>query len=534
MRIRNLFIGCLAVGLLFLTTAQALQAAPLFTVKAFDLTGGGSDDQLNSTFETMGIWDAIDGGATAGTISVGSTTYNVPTITTNTATSIEYNHGTFGVNNPFSSVGMGGDNFSVRALGTVTFQPGTYSIGAGSDDCLYVRLAGVEFDTVGGQGGTFQYRPDTVFFDAPTGYNNSIGTFTVTSPTTTTLDTFFYELGGGENFDLTIKSGADLTMGGPGDGWELLQNGALGGNVTVDSAYTLPARLPPPPPDMVSHYAFDGNTNDGGSLGNTSGALVGDATYAPGFLGQGLTLDGSGDYFDTNQDAPYDFQNGNISISTWVKLDGDDWNDTWEAIFAKGEGNTYRLARSSNSDDQLSYGNNFNQQTVDLRDNEWHHVVITHDSGGQSEFFLDGVSLGTGGGSISDNRGSDLFLGANSEAGGREFGGMIDDFAIYGDNIGPDWAKAVYALATDPEYGYNAGQVHQLGLLHYFGEGTTMIGDDLWEYADIDPLDGNTFIQFGANGSGVHLAMVPEPATIALWSLLGLGCIGYIRRRRKS
>lgn len=538
---RKLFFAFLAVGILSIQLTAPASAAPTFTLQAFNIVGGGgsNDNDLNSATETLGIWNAIDGGQGTGALSIGPKNYNIENIHNTTVTSFEYNHNTFSTNTAFNTIGagMGGEDFSVRGLATVTFQPGVYSVAVGSDDGRYLRLAGIEFDSFGGQNGSTLYRDDTVMYDGTTGHNYTIGTFHVDTPTVATLDTYFFERGGGDSFDLAIRSGYDGSMGGTGDGWELLANGALGGKVSVDNAYTLPAQLADPPstpePILLSHYAFNGNTDDGGLLNNTAGTLVGGAGFASGKLGGALSLDGNGDYFDTNEDSNYDLQNQSISVSSWVKLDADGWNDTWEAIWAKGEGSTYRLARSNTSTTDISYGNNFNNQTADLTDEEWHHILITNNSDGTTEFFFDGVSLGTGSGTIGDNRGSDLWIGANSQAGGREFGGMIDDFGLYLGDIGPEWAKAIYDLAVDPEYAYDVGQVNELGLLHLAGDGIIQVGGDYWEYAEFDPLDGNTFIQFGANGSGVHLTAIPEPATLAIWSILGLCFAGVTLRRRK-
>lgn len=216
-----------------------------------------------------------------------------------------------------------------------------------------------------------------------------------------------------------------------------------GGTFSVSDPVTGTA---PASDSAYSYYSFDNTTADGGTFGNPSGALVGNAGYAAGVMGQALNLDGNGDYFETNQNDPYDFMGGPVSFAAWVKLDGDDWNDTWEAIMAKGEGNTYRLARQGNDQVNLSWGNNWNQTAADLRDNAWHHIAVVHAADGSVETFFDGTSVGTGNGNISDNRGSNLRIGGNPEAGGREFGGMIDEVYIFNSTIS---AADVGTIMTD-------------------------------------------------------------------------------------
>lgn len=265
---------------------------------------------------------------------------------------------------------------------------------------------------------------------------------------------------------------------------------------------------------LYSYYAFDGNGNDAGTLANGAGTAVGDATFTgTGVFGNALSLDGNGDYFDTNVDGSYDLINGSPTFSFWVQLDGDDWNEAWEAMFAKGENNTYRLAREGSSNTNLSYGNNWNQKAADLTDNAWHHVAITHTHGGNNEFFFDGVSLGTGSGDITDNKATDLWIGNNPEQSSRAFGGLIDDFGIYDTNIGADWAKAIYSLATDVNFLYDVGDVDLLGTQHGTGSGSVLVNGTTWAYAASDPLNGQSFVQFASDGSGMVTVLPPHTRT---------------------
>jgi len=218
----------------------------------------------------------------------------------------------------------------------------------------------------------------------------------------------------------------DVAVGPPATGPEQLV--LSGGTMTIT-----PANVTQAPANPLSHYAFDGNTDDGGTLGNTAGALVGTAGYAAGKFGQALSLDGAnGNYFNTNQDAPYDFQNGAVTFGFWAQLDGT-WDGSWEAMIAKGEGDTWRLARYSGTNDQVGYGQNSAQGPADITDNQWHHFIVRADqSTTSSEIFFDGASIATGTtSSLTGNTGFSLLIGENPGATGRTFGGLIDDVYIY-------------------------------------------------------------------------------------------------------
>ena len=72
----------------------------------------------------------------------------------------------------------------------------------------------------------------------------------------------------------------------------------------------------PPPPDMVSWWPGDGNTDD--IVGGNDGTLEGDATYTTGIVGPGFRLDGTGDYVLV-PDSDNLTITGDITIDAWIK-----------------------------------------------------------------------------------------------------------------------------------------------------------------------------------------------------------------------
>ncbi|MBI1374069.1 MAG: LEPR-XLL domain-containing protein, partial [Phycisphaera sp.] len=231
----------------------------LFNVQAFQVIpgGGSNDDDLNDTNETLGIWNAIDAsGGMTGAIAANGKTYNVGAYESDTEVSIDYagGGGDFPTNRAYATINSdgpgggggsvasgGGDqvDFSVRA-GTYLYFPvgGTYSIAAASDDGRRISLTPIitggtftGFTATGGQV-TADADPYVVYYNDPTGHNNTVGVFSVDAGDVLYLDSFFFERGGGDSFEISIKAGSDTGFGGLGDGWALLADGVAGVQVS--------------------------------------------------------------------------------------------------------------------------------------------------------------------------------------------------------------------------------------------------------------------------------------------------------------
>jgi len=258
------------------------QPQPLFTitgdgqlnVEGFKLGAGGgaTDTQLNNTTETLGIWNAIDGGATVpGAVSANSQTYNVTAWETDTENSVNYDGGNdFGGDLAWASInsdgpggsggGLGGEDFSVRAKAYLAVPIGTWSIAAGSDDGRRIEMPGLlgltnsGFTAIGGQTGLGGVGQDVVGYNGTTGHNRTIGVFTVTAadvvPLTNyallQLDSFYFERGSGDSFEISIKPGSDTSFGGQGEGWNLLADGTYGWYVSSTPLTVTTAVVPEP------------------------------------------------------------------------------------------------------------------------------------------------------------------------------------------------------------------------------------------------------------------------------------------------
>ena len=102
-------------------------------------------------------------------------------------------------------------------------------------------------------------------------------------------------------------------------------------------------------------------------------------------------------------------------------------------------------------------------------------------------------------------------------------------------------------MATDPDLGYDLGDVLQLLDLHREADpnAEVLIDNLRWVYTDdvaafsgaIGELTGggSDFALQLAAGTGVitQAAAVPEPASVAIWCVVGLGLVGFAGWRRR-
>ncbi|MEZ5303447.1 MAG: PEP-CTERM sorting domain-containing protein [Verrucomicrobiales bacterium] len=215
----------------------------LFTVRAFNVVAGSDDSDLNDTLETLNMWRGLDA-RPAGATGYIAGNHNVSSNLNATSSVVDYagGGGNFGTNLPYSSIaggaGLGGDDFSVRARTYITLPAGDYSIAAASDDGRYIAISGDNVTPVGAAGaqvtGTPSLGANVFYFNGTTGHNNTIGQFTVgAGGAEVALDTFFFERGGGDSFEVSIANGHQGAFSTPT--FELLQDGALGGNAQISS-----------------------------------------------------------------------------------------------------------------------------------------------------------------------------------------------------------------------------------------------------------------------------------------------------------
>jgi hypothetical protein len=193
--------------------------------------------------------------------------------------------------------------------------------------------------------------------------------------------------------------------------------------------------IPITDPNMVGWWKLDEGTGstviDWSGHGN-HGTINGDPQGAPGYDGDALEFDGSGDY--VNFGNPPDLTiTQEITVMCWFKVAA--FSKTWETILAKGD-NSYRLSRGGGTGDATHFGvsgtsaDYFNGTTI-VTDDQWHHIAGVF-NGTQAMIYIDGVLdtavASTGSINVSSYA---LYIGENSQATGRHLTGLIDDVRLY-------------------------------------------------------------------------------------------------------
>ncbi len=183
-----------------------------------------------------------------------------------------------------------------------------------------------------------------------------------------------------------------------------------------------------------------------------------------------------------------------LSVEAWVNTNGvaggcctsifhtDSWGNN-----ALGRSLHYNIKGGRDIEHATNGGgpSNVNSPVNTIVDNTWQHLVTTYDATtGDVEFYVDGASVGSGThGSMGDINLSDTGqIGAWN--GGRLLPGNVDEFAFYDSVLTPQQVQSHFNAADD----------------------------------------------IGSPGGPA----VPEPASIAIWTLIGLalGGFGYCRRKK--
>jgi len=195
----------------------------------------------------------------------------------------------------------------------------------------------------------------------------------------------------------------------------------------------------PSPAGLVAHYEFEGDAKD--SARTNHGTEYGNPTYGAGVFGQAINLDGDGDYVNCGNKSSFELTN-QITVAAWITVNT--FDKKYQAVITKGD-NSWRLARASGSNN-IEFACNGTAATrwtgwgevpwgvsgtTSVNDGKWHHIAGVFDGAGLF-LYIDGVLEAAKGAANSiDISNHNVCIGANAQAPGREWNGLIDDVRIY-------------------------------------------------------------------------------------------------------
>jgi hypothetical protein len=222
---------------------------------------------------------------------------------------------------------------------------------------------------------------------------------------------------------------------------------------------------------LVSHWKLDDGAGLAAtdSVGGNDGKLQGDATWAEGFLGGAVLLDGNGDFVDCGNKEAFNITDA-VTLAAWVQARGDFTYPDWSGIIMRGGVNIDTFALYYNGPTkQLGFkttGTTPNwfatgaDTTTAMFDGDWHHVATTYD-GKLKVVYLDGVAVGNiaATGKIETSTGR-LLLGAGRDTSPPTLflAGRIDDARLYNRGLSATDVKElvppkVQARKPDPANG---------------------------------------------------------------------------------
>ena len=137
-----------------------------------------------------------------------------------------------------------------------------------------------------------------------------------------------------------------------------------------------------------------------------------------------------------------------MTVSTWFKVET--FDTSWQALVAKGETPSWRLARENNTLN-LSFAGFHNDDAdgadgnVNVQDNAWHHAAGTISGGINVRLYVDGVLDGTAtvtDGTFGENN-LNMRIGSNPNN-GRYFDGLLDEVRVSNVPRSANWIWAKY------------------------------------------------------------------------------------------
>ena len=183
------------------------------------------------------------------------------------------------------------------------------------------------------------------------------------------------------------------------------------------------------PPGLVGSWAAEGSTAD--TATGQIGALVGNASYTTGKVGQAFAFDGTGDAIGLGNPLPLRLQD--LTIMAWVKrasISKASNNSGGGEVFGYGQGG-YVLGLVDNGQPFFGQvGISAVYASFQIVDTNWHQLAVTR---GDTNvvFFLDGTPYPAPGYSATFTFNNNIAIGARGDNFQNSFLGWLDEVDIY-------------------------------------------------------------------------------------------------------
>ncbi|WP_444994538.1 RHS repeat-associated core domain-containing protein [Aliikangiella sp. IMCC44359] len=270
----------------------------------------------------------------------------------------------------------------------------------------------------------------------------------------------------------------------------------------------------PTPASPISFWKLD---DASGSSAQDSEANANHGTYYRGYTlqqeGQNPTsksikLNGSANTY-VGLGNPTEFQLNTGTVEAWIKTQ--DAGSEYRGIIVKH----YAYALFLRNNELVIYDWSLSQRTetgVTLNDNQWHHIIMSFDSGvtDGTKVYVDGQLVLTTTWSVS-NQNHQIVLGAGNKSGQyQNFNGYIDDVKIYNEVLTPEQISTSYSS----QFSYDANG------------NTTQKGNQVFTYNHANRLstvaNGSTSASYKYNAKGERsVKLVNGVETHAIYNLAG-------------